>query len=60
MRRLYETIRSLKALPYRGQAGRENGTRELLFLPLPYIAVYREKEETIEVVRIFHGSQDRP
>jgi plasmid stabilization system protein ParE len=27
---LYETIRSLKALPNRGRLGREEGTRELL------------------------------
>ena len=60
MRRLYETIHSLKALPYRGQAGRENGTREILFPPLPYVAVYRVKEENIEVIRIYHGAQDRP
>jgi plasmid stabilization system protein ParE len=30
-----------------------------LFLPLPYIAVYRVKEQSIEVVRIYHGAQDR-
>ena len=60
MRKLYEAIRSLKALPYRGRAGRENGTREILFPPLPYVAFYRVKEETIEVVRIYHGAQDGP
>ena len=60
MRKLYETIRSLKESPHRGRVGREEGTRELLFTPLPYIAVYRVKERGIEVLRIYHGAQHRP
>jgi len=60
MRKLYEAIRSLKTLPHRGRPGREEGTREVLFPPLPYVAVYRVKEQSIEVVRIYHGAQDRP
>jgi toxin ParE1/3/4 len=60
IRKLYETIRSLKESPHRGRAGREEGTRELLFPPLPYIAVYRVKENSIEVLRIYHAAQDRP
>jgi len=39
MRKLYEAIRSLKKSPHRGRLIREDGTRELLFPPLPYIAV---------------------
>jgi toxin ParE1/3/4 len=60
MRKLYEAIRSLKALPYSGRPGREEGTRELVFSPLPYVAIYRVKEQSIEVVRIYHGAQSRP
>jgi plasmid stabilization system protein ParE len=30
-----------------------------LFHPLPYIAVYRVKEQSIEVLRIYHAAQDR-
>ena len=59
MRKLYETIRSLKRWPGRGRPGREGGTREILFPPLPYVAVYRVKEQTIEVMRIYHSAQDR-
>jgi plasmid stabilization system protein ParE len=29
-------------------------------IPLPYIAVYRVKEQDIEVLRIYHAAQDRP
>ncbi|MGO8731915.1 MAG: type II toxin-antitoxin system RelE/ParE family toxin [Terriglobia bacterium] len=60
MRKVYAAIQSLKAWPNRGRVGREEGTRELLFPPLPYIAVYRVKEQSIEVLRIYHGAQDRP
>ena len=48
--KLYETIRSLKEWPHRGRPGREEGTRELLFPPLPYVAVYRVKNQDIEVL----------
>jgi toxin ParE1/3/4 len=36
--KLYNGIRSLKTSPHRGRIGREEGTRELVFAPLPYIA----------------------
>jgi plasmid stabilization system protein ParE len=35
MRKLYETVRSLRQWPDRGSAGSEEGTRELFFPPLP-------------------------
>ncbi len=57
---LYETIRSLKASPHRGRVGREEGTRELVFTRLPYIVAYRVKEQTVEVLHIFHSAQNRP
>ena len=57
---LYETIRSLKISPHRGRPGREKDTRELVFTHLPYIVAYRIKEQTIEVLHIFHGAQQRP
>jgi toxin ParE1/3/4 len=60
MRKLYETIRALKGAPYRGRPGRIEGTREILFQPMPYIAVYRIHEQSIEVWRIHHTSQGRP
>jgi toxin ParE1/3/4 len=53
MRKLYEAIRSLKTLPNRGRPGREEGTRELVFSPLPYVAAYRVKEQSVEVVCAF-------
>ncbi len=60
MRKLYDTIRSLRELPGRGRPGSEEGTRELLFPPLPYVAVYRIREQTVEVLRVYHSAQYRP
>ncbi len=59
MRRLYEDVRALKQWPERGRIGREDGTRELLFPPTPYIAVFRTREKIIEVLRIYHAAQHR-
>jgi toxin ParE1/3/4 len=59
MRKLYEAIGSLKESPRRGRIGREGDTRELLFLPLPYIAVYRVKTPSVEVLRVYHTARDR-
>jgi toxin ParE1/3/4 len=60
MRKVYAAIQSLKEWPHRGRVGREEGTRELLFPPLPYVAIYRVREENIEILRIRHGAQDPP
>jgi addiction module RelE/StbE family toxin len=59
MRKLYEKIRALKDAPYVGRPGRVEGTRELLFSPMPYVAVYRVHEDTVEIWRIYHGAQNR-
>jgi toxin ParE1/3/4 len=59
MRKVYAAIQSLKEWPHRGRAGREEGTRELSFSPLPYIAAYRVEKQSIEILRIYHGAQDR-
>ncbi len=59
MRKLYAAIHSLKESPHRGRPGREDATGEFLFPPLPYVAVYRVKEQIIEILRIHHTSQDR-
>jgi toxin ParE1/3/4 len=58
---IYNGIAQLKNLPGVGRAStRISGWRELIFSPLPYIAVYRVKQDTIEIARIYHGAQDWP
>jgi toxin ParE1/3/4 len=58
VRRLYKEVVGLKDWPNRGRPGREAGTRELVFAPLPYVAVYRVSDETVEVLRIYHGARN--
>ena len=59
MRTLYNAISSLKRMPNRGRRGREEDTRELFVTALPYVAVYRIREQSIEILRIYHAAQDR-
>lgn len=58
VRIIYESIRGLKAMPNRGRLGLRSGTRELILRPLPYLVVYRVKDDAIEVLHILHGSRD--
>lgn len=60
LRKIYDTIRALKQSPYRGRPGSEDGTREVVFSPLPYVAVYRVRGQTLEILRVYHSAQDRP
>ena len=57
--KLYHGVRRLKTTPRLGRPGRVSGTRELVFAPLPYIAVYRLRDEAVEILHIYHGAQDR-
>lgn len=56
---IYDGCESLAHTPNRGRTGIEPGTRELVFSPLPYVAVYRVKESVIEILRVWHGAQNR-
>jgi plasmid stabilization system protein ParE len=58
VRTIYSRIRSLKTSPFRGRLGHRSGTRELSLSPLPYVVVYAVKPEAIEILHIYHGSQD--
>ncbi len=55
---IVERLANLTEFPESGRIGRKPGTRELIFAGLPYFAVYRLREETIEVLRILHGARD--
>ncbi len=57
---LYDGCMALETFPNRGRVGRITGTRELVFAPLPYIVVYRVKEEVVEILRIYHSGQNWP
>ncbi|MGB2678104.1 MAG: type II toxin-antitoxin system RelE/ParE family toxin [Candidatus Acidiferrum sp.] len=57
---LYHGIADLRTFPNRGRSGRIEGTRELVFPSLPYIAVYRVHHQAVEIVRIYHAAQNWP
>jgi len=59
VRSLFSRIKDLVTFPNRGRKGREEGTRELVLSPLPYITVYRVTDSAIEILHIWHGAQDR-
>jgi toxin ParE1/3/4 len=57
---IYDAIAQLKTFPNRGRPGRVDGTRELPLSRLPFIVVYRVKENAVEIVRLLHGAQRWP
>jgi toxin ParE1/3/4 len=59
IRLLYDSARSLCNFSGRGRPGTISDTRELVLRRLPYIIVYRVTDQIIEILRIYHGAQDR-
>jgi toxin ParE1/3/4 len=60
-RTVYQGCARLKDFPYLGRASsRLAGRRELVFSPLPYIAVYQVTANAVEISRIYHAAQDWP
>ncbi|MDZ8024066.1 MAG: type II toxin-antitoxin system RelE/ParE family toxin [Nostoc sp. DcaGUA01] len=50
----------LENYPFMGRPGRVEGTRELVISSTPYIAIYRIKEESVEILRVLHTSKRYP
>jgi len=50
--RIYEDVSALVTFPRRG---RKPGTHELVFTGLPFLAVYRVREDIVEINRISAG-----
>lgn len=57
---IYQSTQALRSSPLRGRVGREEGTRELVLPRLPYVVVYRVREDDIEILHIYHGARNRP
>jgi plasmid stabilization system protein ParE len=57
---IYQRVDSLSQFPRRGRPGRKLNTRELILPDLPFVAVYRVREDVVEINRILHTSRDRP
>ena len=59
VRRIVEAVAALSYFPRIGREGRTPGTRELVVTGIPYIAVYRLREQ-IEILSIYHTSRIWP
>lgn len=55
-----ERIGTWETFPHLGRSGRVQGTREIAFSPLPFVAIYEVRDEEIIVLRILHGAQRWP
>jgi len=55
-----ERIGTLETFPHLGRPGRVQGTREITFPPLPFVAVYEVRDERIILLRILHRAQRWP
>jgi addiction module RelE/StbE family toxin len=57
--RIVSSVSRLQDFPESGRMGHVPGTRELVMPGLPYIVIYRTTDTAIEILRVFHTSQDR-
>ncbi len=57
-----ERISELRSFPRIGRLGRVEGTREIAFPPLQYVAVYEilDAQDEVRVFRVLHGAQQWP
>jgi toxin ParE1/3/4 len=57
---IFGSVAGLRTFPSRGRIGLAENTRELVFAPWPYIAVYEIIGDQVQVLRIRHAAQDWP
>jgi len=57
---LRDRINNLSSHPEIGHPGRVCGTRELIIPNLPYVIPYRVRNNTIEILRVFHTARQWP
>jgi toxin ParE1/3/4 len=58
--RILSSINLLPEQPGLGMPGRVLGTRELVVTGTAYIIPYRVKNNTIEILRVFHSAMEWP
>jgi toxin ParE1/3/4 len=53
-------VEELRRFPSLGRPGRVAGTRELVIPGTPYIIPYRVRDDTIQIMRVFHAARRWP
>jgi addiction module RelE/StbE family toxin len=59
-RKIYDSVQSLRTMPYRGRNGRVEDTRELVIPGLPYLAIYSVGADRILILNVVHGARRWP
>ena len=57
--RVLHSADRLRLFPRSGRVGQVQGTRELVVPGLPYVIVYTHDDESVDIVAVFHGAQQR-
>ena len=57
---IFSQVRLLSVNPALGRSGRVLGTRELVITNTYYLVPYRIKNNRVEILRVFHTSQQLP
>jgi toxin ParE1/3/4 len=55
---IHRQVAMLATQPGIGRPGRIRGQKELVFVGLPYVAPYRTAGKDVEILRVFHTSQE--
>ena len=58
--KIREGVKHLARHPHLGRAGRVADTRELVIPRFPYIAVYRVRDDDVQILSFFHSSREWP
>jgi toxin ParE1/3/4 len=58
--RIAASVDRLATHPAAGRPGRVPGTRELVISGTVYIVPYRVRDETVEILRVFHAARKWP
>lgn len=57
--RVWDAAKKLPDNPAIGRAGHVSGTREWVVGQTPYLIVYRLRDQTVEILRVWHGKRER-
>jgi toxin ParE1/3/4 len=60
VRRILDEVDRLADHPHIGRPGRIEDTRELVVAGTPFIVPYRVRDESVELLSVFHGKRKWP